>query len=168
MEKIMGTEKLGLRKKTIKKKFFRFGMVCLGLLLLSGITKIIIRNNHSRDIEFDRSLTIGATRLEVALAVDPKEKWRGLSGIKHLNSDQGMLFDHQGKTDYYRYEMRGMNINLDFIFIKNFRVVGLKKNVSKNFQGTVVGEEPYDMVLEVNAGWTEKHNIKVGDQIKIE
>jgi len=69
----------------------------------------------------------------------------------------------------YQFWMKGMNFNLDFVFIKDDKVVDLVQNVPYPQLGkspqTIVAKKPFDKVLEVNAGTIKKLNIKTNDQI---
>jgi uncharacterized membrane protein (UPF0127 family) len=68
--------------------------------------------------------------------------------------------------------MKDMLFNLDLIWIKNGLVVDITKNALAPEVNTKLNELPLykpnsdiDMVLEVNSGWTDKNNIRIGDQL---
>lgn len=113
-------------------------------------------------------------KAEISIEIsDTKEKRSlGLSGRESLASDSGMLFLYE-KADKYRFWMKGMKIPLDFIWINDSRVVDLLKNIEppKNNQADkelslVAPIVAVDKILEVNAGFINSHNIKVGDKIE--
>jgi uncharacterized membrane protein (UPF0127 family) len=67
--------------------------------------------------------------------------------------------------------MKGMKFDLDLIWIKNNRVIGITSNVPhpKNENDELPLYPPpseIDMVLEVASGFSEKNNIAVGDTIR--
>jgi uncharacterized membrane protein (UPF0127 family) len=69
-----------------------------------------------------------------------------------------------------------MRFNLDFIWISDGKVSEITQNVEKPpTPDTPVSEliiyssaDPVDMMLEVEAGFTQSHNIQVGDSVKLE
>ena len=78
-----------------------------------------------------------------------------------------MLFDFP-KPDIYQFWMNDMNFPLDFIWINGGKVVEITENVQppSQTQGQPVVVKSYfsvDKVLEVNAGFVTRNNLKVGD-----
>ncbi len=109
-------------------------------------------------------LKIGGNELRVEIADDEKERYQGLSGKQQLSDEEGMLFIHP-KADMHKYVMRGMKFDLDFIFIKDGKVVDIAKNVSMGYKGIVQGATEYDEILEVPAGWCNRRGVKLGDKV---
>lgn len=93
---------------------------------------------------------------------------RGLSGRSGLNENEGMWFVF-AKDGNYGFWMKDMNFPIDIIwFDKDFKIVYLQKNILPETYPTVFypnADSRY--VLEVNAGFSEKHKIKIGDQAKV-
>jgi uncharacterized membrane protein (UPF0127 family) len=66
--------------------------------------------------------------------------------------------------------MKGMNFPLDFIWIRENKVVDITENApaeTKTIPSIYKPKEPVDMVLEVNAGVVKKDKIKIGDIIEL-
>jgi uncharacterized membrane protein (UPF0127 family) len=70
--------------------------------------------------------------------------------------------------------MKDMLIPLDFIWVANGKIVKIDKNVPAPAPNTPDGNlktyspgTPIDYVLEVNAGFSDKNNIKVGDSVNL-
>ena len=70
--------------------------------------------------------------------------------------------------------MKDMNFDLDFIWIRDNTIVDITERVpapQPNITDTeLLRYSPtsnVDQVLEVNSGWIQSHNIKVGDKIKL-
>jgi UDP-GlcNAc:undecaprenyl-phosphate GlcNAc-1-phosphate transferase len=151
-------------KKTSAKK-----IVFVGMVLLLGFLTIIffwkINTNHLT-FKADKKIEINSNILEVKVAQTSEETYQGLSGVKKMANNQGMLFAYKDFSSC-SHVMRGMLIDLDFVFLKDEEVIFIQKDVSKNFQGIV--KSPYDcnQVLEINSGVIEELNIKIGDTIKI-
>lgn len=114
----------------------------------------------------DRYLVIlDGHRLEVELAMTREERMRGLSGRTYLGENRGMLFLYQRKRPL-RFWMAGMKIGLDLFWLSGPRVVGIESNIKPPSSGQtprmVFSPGPVDRVLEVRAGWAEKHGIRPG------
>jgi len=109
----------------------------------------------------------------------------GLSGkdrLKMYDQDgkivtEGMLFvfDTEGKQNFW---MKDMKFDLDMIFMdKNFKIVSIAKdakadsynredpNASEIFTN---GNALAQYVLEINSGFADKMNLKVGDTLRIQ
>lgn len=115
------------------------------------------------------NVVVGDSRVRVfAMIADTDEKrYLGLGNIDSLAMDRGMLFIHDG-ADKYGYSMRGMRFDLDFIFIRDGKVVDIAKNVAYEYKGKIEGGTEYDRVLEVNAGWARANEIEIGDEVIVE
>jgi len=115
-------------------------------------------------------LTINNTTIQVEIKDTPKTRKQGLSNRKHLPKDQGVLFifDQPAQHSFW---MKDMLFNLDFIWIKDNKVIDLTENVPapKNNQPPVSlkPKSPVNKVLEVNAGFIQKHHIKINDLVKL-
>ena len=112
----------------------------------------------------EKEIMIDNVKLNVIVADNDEKRYQGLSGRSALEDNQRMLFVHNG-VGRYKYVMRDMNFDLDFIFIKDGKIVDIAKNVSKDFKGIVQGATDYDMVLEVPAGWVERNGVELGDSV---
>ncbi len=118
-------------------------------------------------------IKINETTVKVDLADSPDERKKGLGGRESLASDSGMLFIFE-KSGKYSFWMKGLKFPLDFIWIKDKKIVDLLKNIPPPQAGqkdeTLPVYQPnseVDSVLEMNAGFVDSHNIKVGDTIEI-
>lgn len=105
--------------------------------------------------------------VRVDIAADDASRARGLSGRLELADDAGMVFLFD-KPDTYNFWMKDMYIPLDMIWINNGQVVDITPNIPAPALGTTnlplySPREPAAIVLEVNAGWSKKHNINIGD-----
>lgn len=117
-----------------------------------------------------KKLQVKDQTLNIELADTASKRAKGLGGRESLPEGWGMLFvfPQEGR---YRFWMKGVKFPLDFVFIKEGGVVDLLKNIpppqpGQSTQSLPVYEPvvPVNMVLEVNSGFVDKYNIKVGDQ----
>jgi uncharacterized membrane protein (UPF0127 family) len=115
--------------------------------------------------EFGKArVEVGRGSLEVRVADDEKTRYQGLSGTEELSEGEGMLFIHE-EPGRHAYVMRGMYYDLDFIFIKDEKVVDLARRVAWSYQGEVQGATEYDKVLEVPAGWARRNEVEIGEEV---
>lgn len=117
---------------------------------------------------------IGNSQIEVTLAATTAKRSKGLSGVESLGENEGMLFVFEKENQTSPFWMKGMLIPIDIIWINDGKVseitdsaqppqAGIKDKDLKLF----VPDDPYDYVLEVNAGFSQKNNIKVGDNVDL-
>ena len=105
---------------------------------------------------------------EVVQAFTPKNdvaSTLGLGGRTVLPEDYGMLWRFPTPTKPM-FTMHGMRLPLDFIWMKDGKIVEVTENVP-------IGKEllkpsvDVTSVLEVNAGYTGKRGLKAGDEAEI-
>ncbi|MGB9707015.1 MAG: DUF192 domain-containing protein [Microgenomates group bacterium] len=115
-----------------------------------------------------KKITVGRTEVWVEIAKTPQQKERGLSGRDFLPENQGMIFVFE-KPDFLGFWMKGMKFPLDFVWIKDNKVVEISENIKpEDFQPPRVLQLkiPVDKVLEVNAGFVKKYGIIIGDELR--
>lgn len=116
-------------------------------------------------------LLVGSQELTVELARTPSEQARGLSDRDTLGPDRGMLFVFPTRGEHI-FWMKDTRIPLDFLWIREGKIVGITANVQPEpgvpdaLLRRYVSPEPVDQVLEVNAGWSATHDIRVGDPVR--
>ena len=116
------------------------------------------------------SIVVGGAPLEVEVASNDRERSQGLSGRDSLDEGKGMLFtfEQPGNYEFWMYQMR---FPLDFLWIADDRVVGLAEKVPFPTPASPVPElirppSPVTEVLEVPAGWVERHRIIIGAAVE--
>ncbi len=117
---------------------------------------------------------IGETTIPVEVAQTEMQRKKGLSDRKSLPKNEGMFFVFAQKNVQPPFWMKDMNFAIDIIWIDDEKIVQIHKNVQPPAKDTPNSEltlyapnQPIDYVLEVNAGFTEENNIKVGDTIDL-
>ncbi len=119
----------------------------------------------------DHSLTfleLGGTVFQVEVVNTSASIVKGLSERDKIGSD-GMLFVFK-HPDIHKFWMLDMQFELDIIWIADEKVVGFELNTtkpqddSKELQIYQPGQV-VDLVLEVNAGFVDQHQIKIGDEL---
>ena len=109
---------------------------------------------------------VDGNKLIVEVVNTASTRYQGLSHHEKLKSNEGMLFLHDD-LGRYEYVMRDMDFGLDFVFIRDGRIVDIAKNVSKNYKGVIKGATDYNKILEVLAGWVDENNIELGGVVMI-
>ena len=111
------------------------------------------------------TLTINSAKLKVEIARTPQEKMQGLMFRKSLPEAQGMLFIYED-SDIRSFWMKNTYIPLSLAYIDEncqiLQLVDMKPLEEKSY----LSAKPAQFVLEVNQGWFEKNNVKVGDTVK--
>lgn len=112
----------------------------------------------------------GRVRLRVEVAVTADEQTRGLSGRPGLLPGTGMLFAYPA-PGFRSMWMLGMHFPLDFLWIRDGRIVDLVERVPPPRPGerpvTVNSAQPAQYVLEVPAGLIRTHGLRRGDAAEI-
>lgn len=114
-------------------------------------------------------LKVGSAIFRVEIADTPAARAQGLSGRAGLNSDQGMLFIFE-EPDLHKFWMKGVSFPLDFIWIRDNKVVGATLNALPESGVTFTiysPPEPADKVLEISGGIISQAGIRVGDLVEL-
>ncbi|MFH1832619.1 MAG: DUF192 domain-containing protein [Candidatus Levyibacteriota bacterium] len=154
-----------------------FGLFALLIIIALGIAfyQNSSKNNPSFLTNFfgkKTTVTIDKQIFVVTVAKSDLDKEKGLSVKNSIAQNEGMLFPFT-KEDYYAFWMKDMKFSIDIIFINKNRIITIYQSVpapkSPSESLTLYKpEKPADMVLEINAGLSQKYNFKKGDEVKIE
>ncbi len=112
------------------------------------------------------TMTINGHKLDIEIVDTNDERRLGLSNRDSMPENHGMLFVFENEIEH-SFWMKDMRFDLDFIWIKDEKVVQITPNVSKNSTEIYKPNVPVDSVLEVNAGWITEKGVRVGDSIDL-
>ena len=117
------------------------------------------------------SVIINKKTFSVDIAKTDSEKEKGLAVYSNLPLNKSMIFIFKN-ADYYTFWMKDMKFPIDIIYINKNKIVDVFKNVpapkSENEVLPIIkSSKKADMVLEINAGLSDKYNFKIGDFVKI-
>ncbi len=118
---------------------------------------------------YSKKLLVNDTQVSVEVVSGSYEMKKGLSDRDEMCENCGMLFIMPGSSIHY-FWMHDMKFPLDFAYIENNKIVEIFKNVpiyTNNEFTKINSVENSDMILELNAGFLDKNNIKVGDRIQL-
>lgn len=140
-------------------------VIALGAIILLAILLLWQMNKKNQ-----KFVTIDNLKVKVEIVEKPEAQAKGLAGRDKLGKNAGLLFlyhDYQIRS----FWMKGMKFKIDIIWIKDKEIVGIEKNVplyeetnTKHYLSPI----PVNYVLEVNAGFCDQNNIKVGDRVKFD
>jgi len=110
-------------------------------------------------------LSIGSAAVKIAVADTPVKRQQGLSGRKSLRPDEGLFFIFN-QPGFYPFWMKEMNFSIDIIWLdENKKIVDIDKNIPpQSFPQLFQSRRPVQYVLEVNAGFANRHQIGIGQQ----
>ncbi|OGC68974.1 hypothetical protein A2415_04210 [candidate division WWE3 bacterium RIFOXYC1_FULL_39_7] len=130
---------------------------------------LAILNNKPEASHNIASLIVSGVEVTAEIADSPSEKMQGLMFRKTLGENEGMFFIYENE-DYYSYWMKNTFIPLDLIWLdSDYTVVDIKTNAPPCLEETCPSYKPATparYVLELNAGWSEKNSLKIGDKIE--
>lgn len=159
--------------KTADVKTMPLAAAILSLMLAaSGCSLGQGQSNNSSGMKtkYDTKFKISGRQIMVEVVREKQDMVQGLSGRDRLEENQGMLFDYgNGAGVVPEFWMKDMKFSLDLVWIKDKKISGITRNVPvpKPESGQLPLYYPpgqVDQVLEVNAGWTDRNEVKPGDE----
>ncbi len=109
---------------------------------------------------------LGDEKFTVEYAISDSQKQKGLMFRKKLCEKCGMLFDF-GTEQEIRMWMKNTIIPLDMIFMnENKKIIYIEKYTVPYSLKTIKSPIPARYVLELNAGVSQKYQIKIGLKMK--
>ena len=117
------------------------------------------------ELTISDSLGNSKVKIDIEIADDDYSRQLGLMNRKDMEENQGMIFifDEERVQSFW---MLNTLFSLDMIFInKENRIVTIHKNTTPLSQQSYPSSKPALFVLEVVGGFSDNHNIKVGDVV---
>ncbi len=112
------------------------------------------------------------TEIEIELAKTREQTERGLMFRENLDENKGMLFIFSKDENRY-FWMKNTLIDLDIIFVDSKgKIVNIAEKVPHSYiaapeEEVATAEGFGKYVLEVNSGFSQKHNLKAGDRLNL-
>ncbi len=170
--------------KKIKKKYF---IITIAIILIIILSVIFLLNKSSRYIKQNNIdkynvekpvfrkdgelLFISSDNNEVIIKIDIEiadtyeSRMQGLMYRDTMAMNQGMLFIFETEEPQ-SFWMKDTYIPLDIIFVNsNRKIVKIQPENKILSQTSILSIKPALYVIEVNAGFCKKYNIKEGDII---
>jgi len=104
-------------------------------------------------------------KIDIEIADNDYERQLGLMNRQSMEEMQGMLFIFPDER-FQSFWMVNTLISLDIIFINsNKKIVTIHKNTTPLSEQSYPSSAPAQYVLEVNAGFCDRHTVKLGDKV---
>jgi uncharacterized membrane protein (UPF0127 family) len=117
------------------------------------------------ELTFTDSLGNTKIKIDLEIADNEYERQLGLMNRKSMEENQGMLFIFEFER-MQSFWMRNTLIPLDILFInKDKKIVTIHKNTKTLSAQSYPSTAPAIYVVELVGGFTDKHNIVIGDKI---
>ena len=149
------------------------GIIIIGFVLFLALPNLINNKDNNNEYPFTKegelifydSSNVKKVTIDIEIASTDYDRQLGLMKRKEMGDKQGMLFIFPVE-EYQSFWMRNMLISLDMIFINaDKKIVTIHKNTKTLSDQTYPSSAPAMYVVEVNAGFTDKYNVKEGDKI---
>ncbi len=113
------------------------------------------------------TIRVKGVPVQVTVADTPEKRRQGLSGRTGLAEGEGMLFAFEKDGDY-AFWMKDMLFSIDILWLgASGTVVHIVPNASpESYPEHFSSPKPARFVLELPAGWTKVHDMKIGDKIE--
>jgi uncharacterized membrane protein (UPF0127 family) len=140
-------------------------LIGLLLLIFIGIVFLFSQNRTSDNLfpsYESKDVKIGNDTFHLYIADTNAKREQGLSGVTTLPEKTGMIFVYSTPS-FYHFWMKDMNFALDFVYIKNNKIVDLQENISPNtYPSTFTSKTQADSIIEFNPGTIKKYQFKEG------
>ena len=168
-------EEIEPQKKSLKPLIVKIGIATAVLI----IAMFFILNNcddEKHDMQYykfkkEGELTITDTtnnpiiKIDIEIADNDYERQLGLMNRQSMEEMQGMLFIFPDER-MQSFWMVNTLFSLDIIFINsNKQIVTIHKNTTPLSEQSYPSSAPAQYVLEVNTGFCDRHNVKLGDKV---
>jgi uncharacterized protein len=105
------------------------------------------------------------SQLDLEVADDDEQRQRGLMFRDKMDENQGMifLFDKEAPQAFW---MHNTILSLDIIYVNaSMEIVKIAKNAKPFDDSSIPSVKPAKYVVEVNGGYTQRHNVNEGNKI---
>ena len=168
-------EETAQTKKNSKSLIVKIGITTIALVIVF----IFVLNNcqdetsemhyykfkKEGELTFVDSVDNPIIKIDIEIADNDYERQLGLMNRQSMEEMQGMLFIFPQER-YQSFWMLNTLFSLDIIFINsNKEIVTIHKNTTPLSEQSYPSSAPAIYVVEVNAGFCDNHNIKLGDKI---
>ena len=143
----------------------RYKLLLLNLIFIINTSIILnVKKIYSKELNW---LINPNTVIQLEISDDFKKREIGLMNREKLKKNKGMIFIYD-KLEPVNIWMYNTYIPLDIIYVRNYKIIKIKPNAKPCYRlpcKLYPSIEPIDMVIEVNAGISEKLNLEVGDNL---
>jgi uncharacterized protein len=171
------TQEIQKQKQSAVKRHWIIGAIAV--VIIAAIAIIVMpRKSHvttsdSTEPMFKKQGTLtflgkntkSIAKIDIEIADDDSRREVGLMGRPTMEEQQGMLFIFE-QAQYQSFWMHNTILPLDMLFIDaSGEIKTIHKNTTPFSDQTYQSTAPVIYVLEVIGGFTDKHNISIGDRV---
>jgi len=133
--------------------------IVVGVLVLIAIATLGI----FWTLRTSTQVQIGGEIVSARIANTTDSRIKGLSGTASLSEDEAMLFVFD-TSDKWAIWMKDMNYSIDIVWLDDQKkVIDIAKQVSPDtYPQTFAPKTPAKYVLELSAGFTDRHPVTIG------
>ena len=138
---------------------------------LCSMVFFVSRIGFAKQIKYEHADVKTSSGIEIPVEVADTSRKRslGLGKRTELKKDWGMLFVFENSKKH-RFWMKDMQFDLDIIWLDNYRIVHILRNVQPAISGekpTILEPpQPAKFVLEIASGRASELGLKQGDFLK--
>jgi uncharacterized protein len=162
-------------KKSLKPLIVKIGIATVALLVVF----FFILNNcddestnmqyykfkKEGELTFTDSTGNPILKIDIEIADNDYERQLGLMNRESMEEMQGMIFIFP-EEKFQSFWMMNTLFSLDMIFIDSKKeIVTIHRNTKPLSEQSYPSSKPALYVLEVNAGFCDRHNVKLGDKV---
>lgn len=159
-----------LKKSTVVFAIIVFSATILGYLDAHYLNTNVT-SSHAAQVFAEypqKSVKLGNDTYTLYISDTIPRRTQGLSDIIAMDKLEGMAFVFD-EPSHYGFWMNRMNFSLDFVYVREGKIVEIIKDVSPDtFPNTITPKEPADIILELNSGQIDASDIQVGDIFKLQ
>jgi len=117
------------------------------------------------ELTFTDSTGSPTVKINIEIADNDYERQLGLMNRRSMEEMQGMLFIFP-QEEFQSFWMMNTLFSLDILFINSKKeIVTTHKNTKPLSELSYPSSKPAVYVLEMNAGFCDRHNVKLGDKV---
>ncbi len=165
-------------KKHQKKSFWNTRNIIIIFVVLAAIVSsyfLFFKKNFSNEPKWVKEGEVTflnkdskqlLAKIEVEVAANPTERMQGLMFRSEMDENKGMLFIFD-TMEMQSFWMKNTIMPLDIMFIDDKGIINtIHRNTVPYSEKSLPSKGKSQFVVEVNAGFTQKHNINEGDLIE--
>ena len=129
------------------------------------VTPPVIEFKHEGNLQIIDSIGTLKKDIQIEIADNDFEQQTGLMYRKQMDTNKGMLFIFN-EIKVRSFYMKNTYISLDIIYIDTENtIINIANNAEPLNETSLFSDAPAKYVLEINAGLSEKWDVKKGDKI---
>ncbi len=142
----------------------KYTILCIVIVIIAGLVAIFAR--PWANVVEGPSLKIGKEKITLIVSDTPEEREKGLGDLELLPENSVMLFTFEN-PDKYGIWMKDMKFPIDIIWLdESKKIVTIESDVSPDtYPEIFYPTENSFYVIESNAGFAEKNNLRTGDTL---